>query len=529
MFSAGRYCGRVPIPTLPYASHPAFDSKVPFLVSTAAVILGVAVVGVTLLGFLAARWGGHNLADLDQWALGGRSFGTIVSWFLLGGDLYTAYTFIAVPALIYGVGAFGFFAVPYATIAYPIALVVLSRFWSVARKRGYVTSADFIRDRFGDRTLELAVAITGVVAAMPYIALQLVGMRAVFGQFRLLGAGGALPALTIAFILLAAYTYTSGLRAPALIAFVKDTLIYATVIAAIAVIPARLGGWSHIFALSAGVLAGRARPSSIFLTVPQYFTYVTTAFGSALSLFIYPHSITSVLATRSRAVIRRNTALLPAYSLLLGLLALLGYCAVAAGVAVKDPSSVIPLLFSKYFPQWFAGIADAAVVIGALVPAAIMSIGAANLFASNVFHQFSPQRSPVETLTAKTLTLAVCAFALLFVFFVPVPYAIDFQLLGGALMLQIFPAFVFGLWTRWFHPKALLGGWACGIIASCAMAYAAGFNSSFTLTAFGASLTGFIALYSLALNLLVSAALTPALRAARVESGEDRTTAGDFA
>ena len=86
MFSAGRYCGRVPIPTLPYASHPAFDSKVPFLVSTAAVILGVAVVGVTLLGFLAARWGGHNLADLDQWALGGRSFGTIVSWFLLGGD-----------------------------------------------------------------------------------------------------------------------------------------------------------------------------------------------------------------------------------------------------------------------------------------------------------------------------------------------------------------------------------------------------------------------------------------------------------
>src|SRR5580704_9735808 len=157
--------------------------------SSAALILGIAVVGVTILGFYAARWGGKNLADLDQWALGGGSFGTIVSWFLLGGDLYTAYTFVAVPALVYGVGALGFFAVPYATIAYPIALIVLVRFWGIARKRGYLTTADFVRERFGDRRLEIAVAATGVIAAMPYIALQLVGMKVVFAQL-----GGALAA-----------------------------------------------------------------------------------------------------------------------------------------------------------------------------------------------------------------------------------------------------------------------------------------------------------------------------------------------
>ena len=116
---------------------------------------------------------------MEQWALGGRRFGTIVSWFFLGGDLYTAYTFIAVPALVYGIGALGFFAVPYATLAYPIALVVLTRFWTIARARGYVTAADFIRDRYDDRGLEIAIALTGVVASMPYVALQLVGMRAV--------------------------------------------------------------------------------------------------------------------------------------------------------------------------------------------------------------------------------------------------------------------------------------------------------------------------------------------------------------
>src|SRR5580698_6777998 len=135
-------------------------------------MLGLAL-AVTVMGFLAARWGSPNLQNLDEWALGGRGFGTIVSWFLLGGDLYTAYTFVAVPALVYGVGALGFFAVPYATIAYPVALVVLQRFWGIARRRGYVTTADFVRDRFDDRAPELAVAFTGVVPAMPYIALQL--------------------------------------------------------------------------------------------------------------------------------------------------------------------------------------------------------------------------------------------------------------------------------------------------------------------------------------------------------------------
>jgi solute:Na+ symporter, SSS family len=486
--------------------------------SSAAIVLAVAVAGVTVLGFLAARWGGANLASLEEWALGGRSFGTVVSWFLLGGDLYTAYTFVAVPALVYGIGALGFFAVPYATISYPIALVVLSRFWTVARRNNYVTAADFVRDRYGNRTLEVAVALTGVVAALPYIALQLVGMRAVLSQFGTLGAAGTVPALTVAFVLLAAYTYTSGLRAPALIAFVKDTLIYVTVIAAVVVIPARLGGWQHVFAVSAAALAHRPHPASIYLAPSQYFTYATMAFGSALSLFIYPHSITSVLAARSRQVIRRNAALLPVYSLLLGLLALLGYCAVAAGIVTRDSTSVVPTLFTRYFPGWFAGVADAAIVIGALVPAAIMCIGAANLCASNVFREFSPRRSPVETRVAKVLTIAIAAFALLFIFFVPVPYAIDFQLLGGALMLQIFPAFVLGLWTRWFHPAALLAGWACGLVASCAMAYASGFTSNFTLHAFDRTLTGFIALYGLLLNLAVSTVITLLLRAARKAS-----------
>src|SRR5437764_10909276 len=200
---------------------------------------------VTILGFFAARWRRGDLNILDEWGLGGRRFGTVVTWFLLGGDLYTAYTFVAVPAAMFATGAVaGFFAVPYTIVAYPIVFVFLPRLWSVAHRHGYVTPADFVRGRYDSRGLALAVALTGILATMPYIALQLVGIQAVLDTMGLGGSGNTfvrdLP-LIIAFAVLAAYTYSSGLRAPALIAFVKDTLIYIVIVVAIIYVAAKIG------------------------------------------------------------------------------------------------------------------------------------------------------------------------------------------------------------------------------------------------------------------------------------------------
>src|ERR1700736_81468 len=128
---------------------------------------------VTVLGFVAARWKSGDLNLLHEWGLGGRRFGTIITWFLIGGDFYTAYTMIAVPALVYSVGAYGFFALPYTIIVYPFVFAVMPVLWKVAHANGYVTAADVIYGKYGSRSLELAVAMTGMVATMPYIALQL--------------------------------------------------------------------------------------------------------------------------------------------------------------------------------------------------------------------------------------------------------------------------------------------------------------------------------------------------------------------
>jgi SSS family solute:Na+ symporter len=193
---------------------------------------------------------------------------------------------------------------------------------------------------------------------------------------------------------------------------------------------------------------------------------------------------------------------------------------------------VVPMLFARFFPDWFAGVAYAAIVIGALVPAAIMAIGSANLFASNIFAGFSPTRSHTMARAAKFLCLAMCAFALIFVWKVKVQYAIDFQFLGGSWMLQIFPALIFGLYTRWFHPKALLIGWLGGMVAATAMGFSNWTTGTivtvFPMHLFGSTLPGFVAFYALLLNVAIACALTWLFRSARFDAGIDATTVGDY-
>ncbi len=506
---------------------------------------------VTLIGFAAARWRrAEDMMHLNEWGLGGRGFGTFVGWFLLGGDLYTAYTFIAVPAAVFGAGAVtGFFAVSYTIIVFPIALIFLPRLWSIARTHNYVTPADFIRGRYGSRGLALAIAFTGILALMPYIALQLVGIQAVLTVMGV-GASSAntfvkdLP-LFIAFLVLAIFTFISGLRAPALIAFVKDTLVYLMIIVAVLYLPSKVGGWGNIFAAGEAHLKAVSpvthKPTGVFIptTGNSQLAFSTLALGSALALMVYPHSVTGVLSTKRRDIIKRNMALLPIYSIMLGFIALLGYVALAdktTAANVKKANNAqlaVPYLFQHLFPSWFTGIAFAAIVIGALVPAAIMAIAAANLFTRNIFKEFfQPDASPrLQTQVSQWASLPVKVGALLFAIELPKTFSINLQLLGGIWILQTFPAVVGGLFTRWFHRYALLAGWATGMVFGTIAAYKV---ATPTTSHWAGSVdtiwghTFYIGLSAIILNLVVSVVLTLIFRAARVPEGTDETSPQEY-
>jgi len=511
-------------------------------------IVVILFVLVTFIGFAASRWRrADNMLHLNEWGLAGRGFGTFITWFLLGGDLYTAYTFIAVPALVFGSGSIGFYAVSYTIMVFPIAYIFLPRLWSVSRVHNYVTPGDFIRGRYGSRGLALSMALTGILALMPYIALQLVGIQAVLS---VMGVGTSstntyvkdLP-LFIAFVVLAVYTYVSGLRAPAAISFVKDTLIYVFVLVAIFYIPTRLGGWGHIFGTAqahyAAINPTTGKPNGTFIPTSKsigatQFDFATLALGSALALFVYPHTITGTLASKRRSVVKRNMSLLPAYSLLLALIALFGYMAVADPVTAANVKKAgnaqlaVPYLFQHMFPSWFTGIAFAGIIIGALVPAAIMAIAAANLFTRNIFKEFfKPDASPaLETRMSQWASLVVKFGALLFAIELPHTFSINLQLLGGVWILQVFPMLVGGLFTRWFHRWALLAGWLAGMAYGTIAAYnvknaTASHWASSSDIVFGHTI--YIGFTAVIINAVIAVVLTLVFRAVKAPEGADET------
>ena len=489
---------------------------------------------VIVLGFFAGRWKAGDMSHIDEWGLGGRRFGTWISWFLIGGDVYTAYTFIAIPALMFGAGALGFFAVPYTVVCYPILYLVFPKLWKVAQKHGYITGPEFVRGRYGNRWLALAIGVTGIFATMPYIALQLVGMQTVIGA---LGIPGHIP-LIIAFAVLAAFTYTSGLRAPAMIAIVKDLLIYLTVIVAVIVIPAELGGFGAIF--------GKIAPAKLLLATPpagsggSYTGYATLALGSAMALFLYPHTTTGILSASGPRVIRRNAALLPAYTIMLGLLALLGFMAVAAGVktmpqyaagfAHYGASFAVPALVLNSFPDWFVGVAFGAIAIGALVPAAIMAIASANIFTRDIYKQFVASASAsTETFVAKIFSIVMVVGAMVFILILPLTYAVQLQLLGGMWIIQTFPSIVFSVFTRFFNGWALLIGWAVGIVSATWLAALNHFTGSiWAFHVLGYTLPSYIALATVIVNAVLAAVLSLLFNAVASDRAGDETSIADY-
>ncbi len=481
---------------------------------------------VTVIGFAASRWQrgrDHKGAHLDEWGLGGRNFGGWITWFLVGGDFYTAYTVIAVPALVYAVGAYGFFALPYTILVYPIVFTIMPKLWKEAQRAGHVTAADVVFGRYGSRKLELAVAFTGIVATMPYIALQLIGMEVVI---KALGLTGELP-LAAAFVILALYTYSAGLRAPALIAFVKDIMIYIVVIVAVIVVPMKLGGYAPVFSAARDAFALKGGNTGLTLKSSQILPFATLALGSALAAFMYPHTLTGIFAAKDANTIRKNAIFLPAYTVLLGLIALLGFMAYGAKIVVKSNNDVVPALFTALFPSWFAGFAFAAIAIGALVPAAVMSIGAANLFTRNFWKPYvNTAATPAqEEKVAKLVSLGVKLGALACILLMPAKFALDLQLLGGVWILQTFPALVFGLFWRWLRAPALLAGWLVGIVAGTWLAFADGIKPVHTLVLGGDSYTVYTGLLAFTLNVIV-AAIVQALLGARGNKSQAVTARG---
>jgi|SRR5579885_883926 SSS family solute:Na+ symporter len=463
-----------------------------------------------ILGFYGRYWRKGNLNHVHEWALAGKKLGTTLVFFLIGADLYTAYSFVAIPSGVFAKGALYFFAIPYVMLTFGIALVTVPKLWTLAHQKGYITASDFVKDRFSSKTLAIMIAITGIVAELPYIALQIVGMQAVLTVMLADFANAQVVqeiALLVSFTILAAFTYTSGLRGATLTAIFKDILVWVTVIAVIIAIPVSLGGFDNVF----------KNVKANYVTLPDALVpaYSTLILGSALALYLYPHAINGVLSAESAKKLRTSTAMLPFYGIGLAILALMGILVYSVPSAMNFLSGfpessrgilVVPSLILNIMPGWFSGIALLGIFVGGLVPAAIMAMSQANLLTRNIIKEIKPNLPDSSEIRITKIASTVFKFiALGFVFVVPATYAISLQLLGGVLIAQILPAVFFGLYVKSLKKVPLIIGLAVGITSGIYMVEAANdfgpLTSSLFKTTFGPL---YIAVIALAINLAIS-------------------------
>ncbi len=467
--------------------------------------------------------------ELTEWALSGRRSGAFTTWFLLGGSIFTAYTFVAVPALVYGVGALGFFAVPYTIIVFQLAYLVLPWLWRHAAVHGWTTPADVVRARFGSPSLALAVSLTGLLATMPYVALQLLGLSALLTVMGVPADGlGADAALAVTFGVLAVGTYRRGLRAPAVVAVLKGLTSFVVAVVLTLLVLRATGGPAALFGQADQALS--ARPGGSLL-LPQGLAsaYVTLAIGSALALLLYPHVLLPTFAARSADVVRRASIGLLAWTALLAVLAVGGLAATALGVQVPAGRAelAVPVLVRELLPPVPSGLVLGAIAIGALVPAAVMSVAAASTFASNVYLEYvNPTALPAQVTTvAKVVSVLVKLGALGFVVGLQARDAITLQLLGGVWILQTLPAVLLGLRWRAPHRYALLAGLVGGVLLGTWLVAAQGFVAVTMIDLGGVRIGVYAGLLALAANLVLVVIGTVILDALGVSRGLDSTGA----
>jgi len=467
-----------------------------------------------ILGFYGARFRKGNLDQLWDWALAGRKLGAILTFFLQGADWYTAYSILAIPSSVYIAGAYGFFGVAYQAMVFTFAMIFVPKLWQRAKERGYVTASDFVKDKFGGRALPVFIALIGIFALIPYIALQITGLQAVLASM-LLGTVTSAQveeiSLVIAFLILAGFTYTSGLRGATLGAVMKDILVWIALISVIVVTISAVGGFSS---------GMQGLPSKYFTMNPSLAAaFSTSMLGVVVSAYLWPHNVNAAFGAQSAKKLRTGFSLAVLYAIPLALGDMLGILVNKVPAAVNFLSNfpaasrgiyVIPSLVITQLPPWLAGLSLVGIFIGGLVPAAVMAIAQGNLIARNVIKEFRPNISEKGEATIAKWASAIFKFvALAVVFTIPATYALQFYLVGAIIIIQILPAVFLSLYTDWFKKEAIFTGTAISIIAGLYMVLQANHFGKITTTLYPTPLGSmYIGIIVLALNLVITSVLS---------------------
>jgi len=457
-------------------------------------IFAIVVLGAAI-GFLA---GVRRKMDLEQWTVGGRGFGVLLIYLLMAGEVYTTFAFLGASGWAYSRGGPTLYIMAYLTLAYVVSFFLLPEIWEAGRRHGLQTQSDFFSMRYGNKYLAAFVCLIGIVFLIPYLQLQLTGLGMIV-SIASFGGIGRTPAMVISTILLAAFVFSSGVRAVAWVSVLKDLLmIFAALSIGIGIPYIHYGGIGPMFAA-----LERARPAH--LTMPGatanlgHTWYISTVLLTSLGFYMWPHTFAATFTARSGDTLRRNAIVMPLYTITLAFVFFAGFTAVLVLPRLPNGDLALLTIVRQSFPAWFLGVIGGAGALTAMVPAAIFILTAATLFAKNLWRPiFAPSLTDARVAQIARAAVIVLSLVSLYLAVYSSTTLVSLLLLGYAGVTQFFPGVVLGIYWKRVTMPGVFAGMLAGIATVAFLIL--GHQDPF----FGWS-AGFVAL---CLNFLVTAALS---------------------
>ncbi|MEO6836410.1 MAG: sodium:solute symporter family protein [Candidatus Tumulicola sp.] len=471
-------------------------------------VVALTIVAVVVLGTIGLALFGVRRVKMDpqQYIVGGRSFGTVFLWVLLAGEIYTSFTFLGMAGWAYGLGAPAYYIFAYGTCAFVIGYFLLPAIWRIGKERLLLTGADFFQDRYGSRALGVMVAVVQFVMIVPYVTLQLSGLQLLL-RIAGYGAFDATIAVCVAFILVALFVFTAGLRGTAWASIVKDALVLGAVAFAGIAIPIQFFGSPakmidqvlrvHPHALT--LVAGTAEHGTVW--------YVSTVLLTAIGFYMGPHGMSAVYSARSENALRRNAMLLPLYQIVMLLVFFAGLAAllIVPGLKGAAVDQSFLLVVQRYYPPWVMGFVAAAGSLAALVPASAQLLGAASVFSKNVLGTFGIATGDAARMLATRVLVLVVALLALGFWLEEQKTIVELLLIYYNGITQFMP----GIAAVFLWPRANVWGVAAGIAVGFILAIA---FAAANVTLWGVNV-GFAALLGNVIVMVVVSLLTPVRKA----------------
>ena len=430
----------------------------------------VVIVGFVLLAAVVGVVGrGRGEMDLERWAVGGRRFGVVLVWLLTAGEIYTTFTFLGASGWAYSRGAPAFYILAYGTIGYIISFFLLPPAWRMAKRLGLHTQPDFFLARYGSPALTSLVVVIGVVSIVPYLQLQLAGL----GLIVEIASAGAIPAtvaIVVAFAVTCLFVYTSGIKGIAWVAIVKDVAM----IVAVAVIGVGLP--AMYFGSVGKMFAELIRRHPAHLTFPGGTTtmgvgwVVSTVLLTGMGFYCWPHTFASAFSAKDDRTLRRNAVIMPLYQLPIVLVLFVGFTALLVMPGLANPDTALLALVGRSFPGWFAGFVGGAGAVTAMVPAAMLLLGASTLVAKNLYRPL--RRTAVSEAhlmrASRAFMLLIAAAALALALWSP-NELVTLLIFGYDGIAQLFPGIALGVFTRRVTAAPVTLGLVAGVAVVVAL------------------------------------------------------------